>query len=72
MVAVLGVLPVVPVVPVVVVAGSPSACREFRALSRIIKEPEGAWTPGRPRTRAKERETPYIYKVVPQECPGTG
>ena len=53
-----GVLPVLPVV-----AGSPSAWepgslgerhREFPALSRIIREPEGAWTPGRPR-KAQEQ-----------------
>lgn len=28
--------------------------REFRSLSRIIREPEGALTPGRPRTGPKQ------------------
>ena len=46
---------VVPALVLPVVAGSQGA-REpgslggvFPALSRIIREPEGAWTPGRPR-----------------------
>ena len=64
---------------VLVVAGSQGA-REpgsqegaFPALSRIIREPEGAWTPGRPEqgegspktaTVRNGPKTPYIYRYI--------
>ena len=47
--------------------------RAFPALSRIIREPEGAWTPGRPEPGQRSAKpatvrngpkTPYIYRCI--------
>ena len=50
-------------------AGS-GGCREserlegaFPALSRIIREPEGAWTPGRPETGQRSAKLPIYIGV---------